>query len=294
MSDLTKKAGAALACALALCACATTPAGRQAAAPRLDRQAETQAQAFEAFMRRASRIDASFAGPAEVTQGLAAGAAYDPKTLEAGMIAYAAMAALQEPRFVAGVRQAGRDRGLAPRLAARPDLVRDLPGAPAAAGRAAAALYRQGEALGAGGRLVKTSAYGIQRQAWSRAMVTDPRGRLARVKQDAVYRPDDADRAQLQRAVSQGGARPGAPGPVLQRGLALAALSVLGQGDRGKALLNEPKSGMCLRLAKLDFHQCLAAAGPYYEDIYCLGQHAMIDPGQCVVEAAQGRTVARR
>ncbi len=141
---------------------------------------------------------------------------------------------------------------------------------------------------------MKTSAYGVQRQAWARAMVADPRGRLARVKQSAVYRPDDTDRAQLQRAVSQGGARPGASGPVVQRGVALAALSVLGQGDRGRALLNEPKSGMCLRLAKLDFHQCLSAAGPYYEDIYCLGQHAMIDPGQCVVEAAQGRTLARR
>jgi hypothetical protein len=44
---------------------------------------------------------------------------------------------------------------------------------------------------------------------------------------------------------------------------------------------------MCLRIAKLNYHQCLASAGPQYEDIYCLGQHAMIDPGQCVVEAAQ-------
>jgi hypothetical protein len=184
-----KNGAIATACALALCACATTPAGKQAAAPRIDRQAESQAQAFEAFMRRARAIDPTFTGPAEVARGLSAGAAYDPKTLEAGMIAYAALAALEEPRFVAGVRKAGRDKDLAKRLMARPDLADDLPGGQAAAARASAALFRQGEPLAAEGRLVKTSAYGIQRQAWARAMVADPRGRLERVKQNASYRP---------------------------------------------------------------------------------------------------------
>ena len=292
-----RRAGA-LALTLALCACAsTTPpsrhvAGSRAPEPQASRQLESQAQAFEAFMRHARAIDPSFAGPSEVSQGLAAGAAYDPKALEAGMIAYAALAAMEEPRFVDGVRKAARaDRGLAARLADRPDLAANLPGAPQAAARAGAALYRQGEALGAGGKLVKTAAYGIQRQAWARAKVSDPQGRLQRVKASAVYRPADGDRAQLLRAVSEGGSRGGATAsPVIQRGLALAALNVLGQSGRGGATLaGEPKSSMCLRLAKLDFHQCLSAAGPYYEDIYCLGQHAMIDPGQCVKQAAQGK-----
>jgi hypothetical protein len=40
-------------------------------------------------------------------------------------------------------------------------------------------------------------------------------------------------------------------------------------------------------MAKLNLYQCLASAGPHYEDIFCLGQHAMIDPGQCVVEATR-------
>lgn len=285
----------ALACALAaLAACATTPPARQASSrtpadrPAADRQVEGRAQAFEAFMRRARGIDAHFAGPAEVSAGLTAGAGYDPQAMEAGMIAYAALAALEEPRFVAGVRQAARGRDLARQLTARPDLAGDLPGASAAAARAAAALSRQGEALGAGGRLVKTASYGIQRQAWARASVPDPRGRLQRVKSQASYRPQPDDREQLYRALAQGGGRGGAASPVVQRAVALAALSVLGQADRGRSLMSEPKSGLCLKLAKLDFHQCLAAAGPYYEDIYCLGQHAMIDPGQCVAKAAQG------
>ena len=51
--------------------------------------------------------------------------------------------------------------------------------------------------------------------------------------------------------------------------------------------MSEPRAGQCLRLAKLNLYQCLASAGPHYEDIYCLGQHAMIDPGQCVVDATK-------
>ncbi len=291
MNCTIHRAGA-LAFTLLLASCAGTPAARHSEAARQDpARLAAQAQPFEAFMRHASTIDASFSGPAEVNQGLATGAAYEPRALASGMIAYAALAALEEPRFVSGVRAAARkDRGLAQRLAARPDLAVSLPGAPAAAARASAALWRQGDALGSGGRQVKSAAYSIQRQAWARAKVADPQGRLQRVKADAVYRPADGDRALLLRAVAQGGARSGARGPVIQRALALAALDVLGQSARGAALASEPKSGMCLRLAKLDFHQCLSAAGPYYEDIYCLGQHAMIDPGQCVKSAAEGRS----
>jgi hypothetical protein len=281
---------AAVGCALALTACAGLPA-RQAAAPTADRRLEAQAQAFEAFMRRTRAISPAFAGPADVSDALAAGAAYEPVALENGMIAYAALAALQEPGFVAGVRASARGRGgsdLARRLAERPDLAANLPGAAAAVARASAALDRQADALGADGRRVKAASYGIQHQGWARAKVADPRGRLERVKQisKAGYRPEGEDRAQLYQAVARGPARGGVATPVVQRGVALAALSVLGDRDRGAGLSTEPKSAMCLRLAKLNFHQCLASAGPYYEDIYCLGQHAMIDPGKCVAEAA--------
>jgi len=62
---------------------------------------------------------------------------------------------------------------------------------------------------------------------------------------------------------------------------------VLGQDRAAQSLMREPRSGQCLRTAKLNFHQCLAAAGTHYEDIYCLGLHAMADPGQCVVEATR-------
>jgi hypothetical protein len=58
--------------------------------------------------------------------------------------------------------------------------------------------------------------------------------------------------------------------------------------------MSEPRAASCLRLAKLNLYQCLAAAGPEYEDIFCLGQHAMAETGQCVADAARPARVASR
>jgi len=51
-------------------------------------------------------------------------------------------------------------------------------------------------------------------------------------------------------------------------------------------LLADADSAECLRLAKLNLYQCMAVAGPQYEDIYCLGQHALMDTSVCVDRAA--------
>lgn len=243
-----------------------------------------QAAAFEAFTRRAASIDASFANPAEIGDQLRTAAGYEPRQLEAGMIAYAAMAAMQEPRFVQTVRSGGRDLGR--RLAADPNAALDLPGGPAAAARANAALARRGEALAGAGAQVKKASYSIQHQAWSRARVPNAAQRLAAVKQAAGYRAEAADRARLTAAITEGGRR-GGTSPVIARGVAVAALTVLGQDSAARGLMSERNAGMCLRSAKLNYHQCLAASGTHYEDIYCLGVHAMSDPGQCVVEATK-------
>jgi len=293
----------AAATALTLAGCAThAPSGRYAGerpAVAASGRLEAQAMAFESFMRRARGIDAGFSSASDVSEGLQVGAGYDPRQLEAGMVAYAALAALQEPGFVAGVRRAGRGGDLARRLTADPSAALDLPGGEAAAARARAALARQGEGLSASGKRVKSAAYSVQRQSWSKSKVADPRGRLARVKSisAAGYRPAPGDEAQLRQAVAEGGRRGGGASPVIARGVALAALSVAGESSRGQSLLSEPRAGSCLRIAKLNLYQCLASAGPHYEDIYCLGQHAMMETASCVADAARApasRRVASR
>lgn len=297
MTKLFRHLGlAGAACAVALAGCATRPEPPRTAAgapaptatvPRGEADLAIQAAAFEAFVRHARRIDPAFSGPADVAQALQTGAAHQPRELEAGMIAYAALAALQEPRFVAAARAGGSE--LARRVAADPQAALALPGADAAQARANGALYAEGVALAGEGEKIKRASYAVQRQAWAKAKVPDAAGRLSRVKRlsTEAYRPAREDQAELQTALAAAARRSGAPSPVVARGVALAALSALGQTRQGQTLMSEPRTASCLHMAKLNLYQCLASAGPHYEDIYCLGQHAMIDPGQCVVDATR-------
>ena len=84
---------------------------------------------------------------------------------------------------------------------------------------------------------------------------------------------------------------------VVSRGLAIAALAALGEaGPSNEAglqrLLDEQSNAFCLNLAKLNLYQCLSVAKPYYEDVFCLGQHILIDTAQCVAKGAGGATAA--
>ncbi|PXA88788.1 hypothetical protein DMC25_10410, partial [Caulobacter sp. D4A] len=79
--------------------------------------------------------------------------------------------------------------------------------------------------------------------------------------------------------------------PLVIRSLAVAALAALGAaGDENlptiEAIMAEPSAGSCLNMAKLNLYQCLAVSKPHYEDIFCLGQHIMIDTGACVIKAS--------
>jgi hypothetical protein len=48
-------------------------------------------------------------------------------------------------------------------------------------------------------------------------------------------------------------------------------------------------------MSKLNLYQCLAVSKPHYEDVFCLGQHVLIDTGKCLMkgvglpEPADGR-----
>ena len=139
---------------------------------------------------------------------------------------------------------------------------------------------------------MRKAAYSVQHQAWSRARISNGPQRLAAVKAAAGYHAEGGDRARLYSALSEDGRRGGAS-LVTSRALAVAALTVLGQDGAAQPLMSEQKSSDCLRRAKLNFHQCLAAAGTHYEDIYCLGLHAMADPGQCVVDATRPARLRR-
>lgn len=293
----------AVAVTLVLAGCAETPKTPEAgnsdspAVRATPSNLTAEASVFEGYMHRARGIDAQFSSAAEVSQALQTGASNEPRQLETGMIAYGAVAALQEPRFVEALRSSPNRGELVRRISADPSAALALPGGEAAAARAAGALASQGEGLRAQGMKVKRSAYSMQHEAWSKTPVADPRGRLAKVKQlsSSSYHADGADSARLYASMAEGGRRGGTTGPAATRAVAVAALNVLGDGGGARSLMSEPRTASCLRIAKLMLYQCLAAAKPQYEDVFCLGQHAMADTGQCVAEAATrpARTVTR-
>jgi len=263
------------------------------------------ATAFQDYMSSAARIDSGFASGDGVERSLKTGASYQPAQLEEGMIAYGAIAALQDDRFVEGVEQAagrGDQRAaFAERLIADPYAATQVDGAAEAGQRVASALAAEAAPLVSVGTQVKAAAYTVQHQAWSKVTVADATGRLAEVKSLSAVRaaPSEADNQEMMQALAQ--ADPGAAGddaaprfsPIEAKALALAAESVLGhaQGaDRQRLtpLLTENDSAFCFKMAKLNLYQCMAVAGPQYEDIFCLGQHALYDTGQCVDQAARG------
>jgi hypothetical protein len=78
---------------------------------------------------------------------------------------------------------------------------------------------------------------------------------------------------------------------VVVRSLAVAALAALGQaGDANveqvSGLMADPAMASCLNMSKLNLYQCLAVSKPHYEDVFCLGQHILMDTGQCLIRSA--------
>lgn len=73
----------------------------------------------------------------------------------------------------------------------------------------------------------------------------------------------------------------------IERALAIAALGLMGNGsdlnaEQLNALLDDGSGARCLSMSKLNLYQCLSVAKPHYEDVFCTGQHVLMDTGQCL------------
>ena len=263
------------------------------------------AGAFERYFRTANAVNPEFDGPASVSAALMTGAAYNSRQLEQGAVAYAALVALQEPTFVGALSDisanASDRAAFVERLTAAPDQVLELAGAPQAAALASLALNDLGSGLVSRGHAVAQAAYTVQRQPWALEPVAQPAERLAQVQAAGNLRARLTERETSQLMTKLVARRDGAeglaavsrPSPTVLRGLVLAAAAVLGQAGETRAdslspLMTDAENAACLRRAKLNLQQCLAAVGPEYEELFCAGQHAMADTGECIVKAAGG------
>jgi hypothetical protein len=265
----------------------------------MPREIVAAASAFCTYVEHAAAVKGKLTSGAAVADGLKAGAAYEPGQFEEGMIGYAAMAALRDDRFIDGINYAARigdRRQLSERLAADPAFVLRIDGAHEAALRAQTALRERADALAEVGGRTKQAAYDVQRQSWSRVTVADHAQRLAGLKSLSA-RPLDStagEDARLIEAVLRIPTPAGAArtiSPLVVHALALAAEAALGAATAEdlpnlRPLLSEPSGAQCLHMSKLNLYQCMAVAGPEYEDVFCLSQHELIDTGQCVAAAS--------
>ncbi len=299
-----------LSAALALASCETAPPPAPPPPPpppppvALSTGVIQAAAGYQAYVRDAALISANFTDPETIQAALRRGAAYESKSFSKGVVAWGAVVALQEPTFVKGVRDLGADptnrATIVNRIFADPAYAAQLPGAQAAAGLIVSSLSADGAAVFKAGTAVKQSAYDVQRQKWSKEFVKERDQRLANAKSlsaTPVSAPAEMS-AQLTQAASTGTGL-GLTGVTAQppytqtvvRSLAIAALASLGAANDSnfanvEQLMNESVGSFCLNLGKLNLYQCLAVSKPHYEDVFCLGQHALMDTGQCLTKVA--------
>lgn len=302
-------AAAAIAAAAVLASCAEPPAPVIAPPPAppavsLSPKVIEQASAYRRYVATASAISPSFADGEAVAHGVRTAAAYEPQQMLRGAIAYGAVVALQDPGFVAGVRTYAADatqrRTIAYEIMKDPAYVIGIQGSAGAAGLVMNALGEDGRKLLAQGKAVRQAAYDVQRSSWSKKEVHGREARLILAKQLSAtpVMGDTAETARLQQAVLSAGSL-GVAGqaanppytPVVIRSMAVAALAALGFADDASLeqvmpILADPNAASCLNMSKLNLYQCLAVSKPYYEDVFCLGVHSLMDTGRCVLKSA--------
>jgi hypothetical protein len=269
---------------------------------RLGANFVNDAAVFSTYATQATSISPAFAGAQNVADSLRVGVAYEPGQLRRGAVAYAAAAALIDQAFVSDVRKAGdtpeRRYAIVARIFADPKNALAFADARGAAALAKAALAERGMQIFSAGDNVRLAAYSIQHQPWSLTEVDNRDGRATAVKQlsSAFRRPSAAAHTEVDRMVGGDPLQPpsaAAPpySPLVIRAVALAALAAIGQADDEDSghlgwLTDDYFLDHCLAESKLLLYECLAVAKPNYEDVFCLGQHAMKDTGACVVKSA--------
>ena len=271
----------------------------------LPRNVVELASVYEAYVQQAAAINpTAFTGGDKIADSLKTAEHYETGQFQRGQTAYGAIVALQDPTFVAALREFAKDpkqrSQVANALMADPSYAATFKGADSAAGLVIGAFSDHGKNLIATGARLKQAAYDVQHQSWSKADVVDRPGRLALAKSLSAEQQAAIEVSTLRLShnasgtESMGMAGPPASAPytpLVSRSLAVAAMAAIGEGgdeysSQLSALLADTAEAQCLHLAKLNLYQCLSVAKPHYEDVFCLGQHAVGDTGQCVMKGA--------
>lgn len=268
---------------------------------RLDDGVAQAASVYLVFMRDAATFDGGFADADAVQAVLQRGATYNADQMARGLVAYGAVLAMQSPDFIAGVRAYAADpaqrREILDRMEADPAYAGTFPGADAAAGLIVEVMEEAAVAIEAASDRVEGDAYKIQerddpRRRWAGQPVADRTGRLERAKlASEESRPASEDESALLLAAAHAepsrtpaSLRAAPYTPAVARSLSIAARALLGESvtdDGSDRVLQDSNATFCLQMSKLNLFQCLAAAKPSYEDMFCIGRHVVRDLADC-------------
>ena len=120
------------------------------------------ASEYRAYMRRTAALTAHFQNGDAIEKSLAQAETYEPQQLVRGAVAYAAVIALQDPAFVAGVRVYAANRGVrkdfADRIIADPYYITGMPGAGTAANMIMTARHNHGQKMSELGGKIRLAA----------------------------------------------------------------------------------------------------------------------------------------
>jgi len=205
-------------------------------------------------------------------------ATYDPKALTRGWFAHHALVAADSPAFFEAVHKAARDEGkerFLTRITATPGALRRLTGGGQAEAMVLAEIHGDTARMRILGDLMLDRA---------RTMMD------ARVKKRRAFRgPQDT-------AATLIGTEPKLPRaehvpyearPLVDRMLVLAARISLGEtetvggAEAADSLINHKITNRCVRWAKLNLAQCIAAARFPEEEAYCTGRHGVNEVASC-------------
>jgi hypothetical protein len=288
--------------ALAGCADAPPPAAPPAPPPvAISPRLLDMASGYRTYVTRASAISPAFTDGTAVANSLTTGASYDSQQFLRGAIAYGAVVALKDRAFAAVLRAQAKDafqrQKIAYAILTDPYYVTSFPGAASAGAAVSAALSADGRALYDQGGRVKQAAYDIQLMPWAKTEVFNRPLRLQQAKTPPPLAGDLAETERLRQSLASIAPTSVLAPPatatypsIVVRALAVAAVAALGEADAGgrdllTPLMADSIGGNCLSHAKLDLYQCLAVAKPHYEDVFCLGQHAIMDAGVCLLKS---------
>jgi hypothetical protein len=239
---------------------------------------DSEARSYEAFSTDIDKLTRTeFNTPKDIRAAFDQLLKHQPEKLSDGWIAYSARVVAANDTFSkavdAEVAKRGRDTVMA-KIASDPAYVNKLPGAFDALDGLMKQVARDTSKLSQlGDRFIQT-AYAFQKKKWGEASPQQQphyaAAETARVIPAGLFSRDDKPAAAT-------------PVGVTQRVLMLAASLDAGgpEAASSKALMHDPGLSQCMRWARLNLNQCLAAAYFPSEQAYCTGKHAINEVNAC-------------